>query len=161
MSLFKVYCWYICYISFSVCAGWGECLAGEQGMYLWTKLLVWLHHVSTVQLLDVHVNLFVYIDITRLYCVSIFYYYVNLLGGGYYSLLDWLFHFNSKAKECNAVSHCIQSVWEKKVLPEDNDDICTLCKDMVQQARDQLLSNETQVNYFVSRVPSKYLTKIE
>lgn len=29
-------------------------------------------------------------------------------------------------------------------MPEDNDNICTLCKDMVQQARDQLLSNETQ-----------------
>ncbi|KAK3891987.1 hypothetical protein Pcinc_004153 [Petrolisthes cinctipes] len=49
-----------------------------------------------------------------------------------------------KAKECNAVTHCIHTVWEKKVLPEDNDDICSLCKDMVQQARDQLLSNETQ-----------------
>lgn len=48
------------------------------------------------------------------------------------------------AKECRAVPHCIQTVWEKQVLPEDNDDICTLCKDMVQQARDQLLSNETQ-----------------
>ncbi|KAG0714881.1 Prosaposin [Chionoecetes opilio] len=48
------------------------------------------------------------------------------------------------AKECNAVQHCIQSVWEKQQLPEDNDDICTICKDMVQQARDQLLSNETQ-----------------
>lgn len=73
--------------------------------------------------------------------------------------MDWLFILNSKAKECNAVSHCIQSVWENKVLPEDNDDICKLCKDMVQQARDQLLSNETQVNYFIalffSQVPSK------
>ncbi|KAK7082394.1 hypothetical protein SK128_021438, partial [Halocaridina rubra] len=48
------------------------------------------------------------------------------------------------AKECSAVSHCIQTVWEKKVLPEDNDDICTICKNMVQEARDQLLSNETQ-----------------
>ncbi|XP_076060400.1 prosaposin [Oratosquilla oratoria] len=48
------------------------------------------------------------------------------------------------AKECNAVKHCIQTVWEPKVLPEDNDDICTLCKDMVKQARDTLLSNETQ-----------------
>lgn len=48
------------------------------------------------------------------------------------------------AKECNAVQHCIQTVWEKQQLPEDNDDICTICKNMVQEARDQLLSNETQ-----------------
>ncbi|XP_071537348.1 uncharacterized protein Sap-r isoform X2 [Panulirus ornatus] len=48
------------------------------------------------------------------------------------------------AKECSAVTHCIQSVWEKQHLPEDNDDICTLCKNMVKEARDQLLSNETQ-----------------
>ncbi|XP_068207263.1 prosaposin [Palaemon carinicauda] len=48
------------------------------------------------------------------------------------------------AKECGAVKHCIQTVWEKQVLPEDNDDICTICKNMVQEARDQLLSNETQ-----------------
>lgn len=30
------------------------------------------------------------------------------------------------------------------MLPEDNDDICTICKNMVKQARDQLESNETQ-----------------
>lgn len=42
------------------------------------------------------------------------------------------------------MQHCIQTVWEKQRLPEDNDDICTICKNMVQQARDQLLSNETQ-----------------
>ncbi|XP_045625830.2 LOW QUALITY PROTEIN: prosaposin [Procambarus clarkii] len=48
------------------------------------------------------------------------------------------------AKECSAVRHCIQTVWEKQRLPEDNDDICTICKNMVQEARDQLLSNETQ-----------------
>lgn len=48
------------------------------------------------------------------------------------------------AKECGAVRHCIQTIWEKQILPEDNDDICTLCKNMVQEARDQLLSNETQ-----------------
>lgn len=52
---------------------------------------------------------------------------------------------NSNAKECSAVRHCIQTVWEKQRLPEDNDDICTICKNMVQEARDQLLSNETQV----------------
>ncbi|KAG7155148.1 Prosaposin-like 2 [Homarus americanus] len=48
------------------------------------------------------------------------------------------------AKECNAVTHCIQTVWEKQTLPEDNDDICTICKNMVKEARDQLLSQETQ-----------------
>lgn len=48
------------------------------------------------------------------------------------------------AAGCNAVTHCIQGVWEHLQLPEDNDDICTLCKNMVKQARDQLQSNETQ-----------------
>uniref|UniRef100_A0A2P2HY13 Pulmonary surfactant-associated protein B n=1 Tax=Hirondellea gigas TaxID=1518452 RepID=A0A2P2HY13_9CRUS len=48
------------------------------------------------------------------------------------------------AKQCSAVSHCIQSVWEKQQLPEDNDDICNICKNMVQEARDQLESNQTQ-----------------
>lgn len=48
------------------------------------------------------------------------------------------------AKECRAVSHCIQTVWETQNLPADNDDICTICKNMVQQARDTLESNETQ-----------------
>ncbi|KAG8232711.1 hypothetical protein J437_LFUL017851 [Ladona fulva] len=48
------------------------------------------------------------------------------------------------AKRCNAVKHCIQSVWEHQILPEDNGDICNICKDMVSQARAQLESNETQ-----------------
>lgn len=52
---------------------------------------------------------------------------------------------NRNAKECSAVNHCIQTIWENLELPEDNDDICTLCKNMVKEARDQLLSNETQV----------------
>lgn len=29
-------------------------------------------------------------------------------------------------------------------VPEDNDNVCGICKDMVQQARDQLESNQTQ-----------------
>lgn len=29
-------------------------------------------------------------------------------------------------------------------VPEDNDSVCKVCKDMVQQARDQLESNQTQ-----------------
>lgn len=53
-------------------------------------------------------------------------------------------HNITYAKECHAVHHCISKVWEKMKLPEDNDSVCQVCKDMVQQARDQLLSNETQ-----------------
>lgn len=49
----------------------------------------------------------------------------------------------TNAKSCNAVRHCIQTVWEKQAVPEDNDSICNICKDMVSQARDQLESNET------------------
>lgn len=48
------------------------------------------------------------------------------------------------AKSCRATRHCIQTVWERQTVPEDNDSICEICKNMVQQARDQLLSNETQ-----------------
>nr|ALX00059.1 proactivator polypeptide [Melanoplus sanguinipes] len=48
------------------------------------------------------------------------------------------------AKACQAVKHCIQTVWQYKVLPEDNDDVCKICKDMVAEARAQLQSNETQ-----------------
>lgn len=48
------------------------------------------------------------------------------------------------ASGCNAVKHCIKSVWESLDVPEDNDSVCSICKDMVQQARDQLESNQTQ-----------------
>lgn len=50
------------------------------------------------------------------------------------------------AKSCGAVTHCIQTVWEKQKAPVDNGDICKICLDMVQQARDQLESNETQAD---------------
>ncbi|XP_001357588.3 prosaposin [Drosophila pseudoobscura] len=50
----------------------------------------------------------------------------------------------SNSKECRATRHCIQTVWEKKVVPVDTDSICQICKDMVTQARDQLKSNETE-----------------
>ncbi|XP_055637082.1 uncharacterized protein LOC129775888 isoform X2 [Toxorhynchites rutilus septentrionalis] len=50
------------------------------------------------------------------------------------------------AKGCGAVTHCIQTVWEKKKYPVDNDEICNICLDMVKQARDQLESNETQAD---------------
>ncbi|XP_011875606.1 PREDICTED: proactivator polypeptide isoform X2 [Vollenhovia emeryi] len=48
------------------------------------------------------------------------------------------------AKGCNAVTHCIHRYWERMEVPEDNDDVCGICKDMVKQARDQLESNQTQ-----------------
>lgn len=48
------------------------------------------------------------------------------------------------AKGCNAVKHCIHRYWEQMEVPEDNDNVCGICKDMVQQARDQLESNQTQ-----------------
>lgn len=52
-------------------------------------------------------------------------------------------HNITQAKECHAVHHCIEKVWEDMTLPEDNDSVCQICKDMVKQARDQLMSNET------------------
>ncbi|GAB6030848.1 hypothetical protein CHUAL_007684 [Chamberlinius hualienensis] len=48
------------------------------------------------------------------------------------------------AKECGAVKHCIQVVWEHKKLPADNNEICETCKKMVAEARDELQSNQTQ-----------------
>lgn len=48
-----------------------------------------------------------------------------------------------QSKECAATRHCIQRFWTDMTLPEDNDDVCTICKNMVQQARDTLRSNET------------------
>lgn len=48
------------------------------------------------------------------------------------------------AAGCNATKHCIKTTWEDMQVPEDNDSVCTICKDMVQQARDQLESNQTQ-----------------
>ena len=40
--------------------------------------------------------------------------------------------------------HCIKAVWEKETVEADEDEVCKICKDMVGQARDVLLSNETQ-----------------
>lgn len=48
------------------------------------------------------------------------------------------------AAGCNATQHCIKAKWESMTVPEDHDSVCTVCKDMVQQARDQLESNQTQ-----------------
>ena len=56
----------------------------------------------------------------------------------------WCSHV-SNAKSCHAVKHCIQAVWERQVVPEDEgDSVCDICKEMIQEARDQLMSNETQ-----------------
>jgi len=49
-----------------------------------------------------------------------------------------------QAAQCSAVKHCVSAVWEKEKVPEDDDEVCTICKDMVGQARDTLMSNETQ-----------------
>jgi len=49
-----------------------------------------------------------------------------------------------QASGCDAVSHCIQSVWSKETVPVDDDEVCTICKEMVAEARDTLISNETQ-----------------
>ncbi|KAG8232163.1 hypothetical protein J437_LFUL012235, partial [Ladona fulva] len=48
------------------------------------------------------------------------------------------------AKRCNAVKHCIHSVWEYQILPKDNGDTCNICKDMVSRARAQLTITKTQ-----------------
>ncbi|XP_015439486.1 PREDICTED: prosaposin [Dufourea novaeangliae] len=48
------------------------------------------------------------------------------------------------AAGCNATKHCIKTIWTGMNVPEDNDNVCSVCKDMVQQARDQLQSNQTQ-----------------
>ncbi|XP_034940789.1 prosaposin [Chelonus insularis] len=46
--------------------------------------------------------------------------------------------------ECNKTKYCIKKHWENMKVPEDHDSVCKICMDMVQQARDQLESNQTQ-----------------
>lgn len=48
------------------------------------------------------------------------------------------------AAQCGATKHCIEKHWKDMKVPEDRDSVCQICKDMVQQARDQLESNQTQ-----------------
>ncbi|XP_042907412.1 uncharacterized protein [Parasteatoda tepidariorum] len=50
----------------------------------------------------------------------------------------------ASARLCNAVSDCIHDVWSNIRVPEPNDEVCDICKEMVKEARDQLLSNMTQ-----------------
>ena len=51
-----------------------------------------------------------------------------------------------QSSKCQATSHCIDRVWSTNPYPEDDDDVCKICKEMVKEARDQLISNETQVH---------------
>ncbi len=56
----------------------------------------------------------------------------------------WCNDLRQSAK-CGATKFCIKKDWVHRVYPVDDDDVCKICKDMVGQARDQLMSNETQV----------------
>eukprot|EP00102_Acyrthosiphon_pisum_P020690 XP_016657900.1 PREDICTED: prosaposin-like [Acyrthosiphon pisum] len=49
----------------------------------------------------------------------------------------------TNAAGCNAVKHCIQTTWVTQTYPEDNDDICTICKNIMKEACDTLTSNVT------------------
>ena len=48
--------------------------------------------------------------------------------------------------ECGATRHCVDLTWSRMRLQPDDDDVCTICKNMVQQARDVLNSNQTLVS---------------
>nr|WBW70109.1 venom protein [Lampona murina] len=48
------------------------------------------------------------------------------------------------AKICGVAKSCIHDIWATMGAPQDNDQICDICKEMVKEARDQLLSNMTQ-----------------
>ncbi len=50
-----------------------------------------------------------------------------------------------QSAECQATAHCARKYWSKLHLKPDHDDVCTICKNMVKQARDVLNSNETLV----------------
>ncbi|CAH0380939.1 unnamed protein product [Bemisia tabaci] len=75
----------------------------------------------------------------------------KLMNGGFLVGADkctwgpsfWCQNFSSAAG-CQATRHCIQTVWEHQTYPTDHDDVCTICKKMVKEARDQLNSNETE-----------------
>ncbi|KAA0201808.1 hypothetical protein HAZT_HAZT007157 [Hyalella azteca] len=98
----------------------------NHGVHLRASLLVRLSQVTQY-------NLFVHLQLLHLdyrQASSIFFVHLHL--------------HDRNAKQCSAVKHCIQTVWETQKLPADNDDICGICKDMVEQARDTLQSNQTQ-----------------
>jgi len=54
----------------------------------------------------------------------------------------WCSGLRQSAK-CGATKHCIRTIWESNPYPEDDDEVCKICKEMVQEARDTLQSNET------------------
>ena len=56
----------------------------------------------------------------------------------------FILHKCRTAAGCTATAHCIKTMWKDMKVPEDNDTVCNICKDMVQQAHDQLESNQTQ-----------------
>ncbi|CAH2076838.1 unnamed protein product, partial [Iphiclides podalirius] len=57
----------------------------------------------------------------------------------------WCSNF-STGRKCKATHHCFNRVWPRSTFPQDADSICKICTDMVQQARDQLQSNGTQIS---------------
>ena len=63
-----------------------------------------------------------------------------------------------QSAHCGATTKCIRSVWESNPYPEDDDEVCQICKQMVQEARDQLQSNETQVVYLIASTYEKVLS---
>lgn len=69
----------------------------------------------------------------------------HLLGrdGATWGPSHWCANIKNAA-EFNAVGYCIKTLWNKMEVPEDDDDVCDVCKNMVQMARDQLESNQTQ-----------------
>ena len=59
-----------------------------------------------------------------------------------------------ESSECSATKHCIRKYWNSnpQKYQGDDDDVCQICKNMVKEARDQLLSNETQVGNSVVKI---------
>ena len=54
-----------------------------------------------------------------------------------------------ESAECSATKHCIRKYWDSnpQKYQGDDDDVCTICKNMVKEARDTLQSNQTQVHF--------------
>ena len=74
-----------------------------------------------------------------------------------------------ESSECSATKHCIRKYWDSnpQKYQGDDDDVCTICKNMVKEARDTLQSNQTQVlftlkneKFTLSHVKSKLFRTI-
>ncbi len=50
-----------------------------------------------------------------------------------------------QSAECSATRHCLTNYWPESRPEPDGDDVCSICKEMVKEARDTLRSNETEV----------------